>query len=42
MLIMLREVGESFHKSHFRDQHQKLYLGTQFQSPTPTNKNSLN
>ena len=27
-LFMLRDIGESFHKSHFRDQHQKMYLAT--------------
>ena len=27
-LFMPREIGESFQKSHFRDQHQKLYLAT--------------
>ena len=39
---MLREMRESFQKSHFRDQRPKLYLATQFQGPTPTNKNSIN
>ena len=28
MLIMLREIGESFQKLHFRDQRPKLYLAT--------------
>ena len=28
MLSMLREIRESFQKSHFRDQRQKLYLAT--------------
>ena len=27
-LIMLHEIRESFQKSHFRDQQQKLYLAT--------------
>ena len=27
---------------HFQDQHQKLYLYTDFQNPTPSNKNSIN
>ena len=39
---MLREIRESFQKSHFHDQHQKLYLAMQFQAPTPTTKNSIN
>ena len=32
MLITLREVGESFHKSHFRDQPQNCTLQLNFKA----------